>query len=455
MRRSLALSTLLLLCAIAPPVANAAPTVTVSATPLQGVAPLAVTLRADGDTASYHWDFGDGSSADGAVVQHTYAAGNWTAVVTATAQDGTSTRAATAINVGAFALAAPVVRYGKPVTLSGTVPNATTGQPVALVVHGVQIQHTTTAANGGFRFRLARIGTPGPFLAKAGDIASAPLTLRIHPVLKTSLSGSATVGGSLAVVAHLLPANAGSLAVRVYRNGKLVAQNRYGPSVRLRLATRAPIGYRVRVEAMPKSDGWLGAVRLVTTNVVQPRLLYGSHSAAVAQLQHELAALHYFVPHRSSFDSNVLDAVYAFQKVENLPRTGQVDARFWRALTSPHVPRPRYTSPANHLEVDKVHQVLYVVRGGKIAGISPVSTAGLPGRFTPVGRFAIYRKVTGWDPSPLGLLYDPMYFTGGYAIHGNPSVPPYPASHGCVRVPMWISPYLYETNPYGEVVYVY
>ena len=61
----------------------------------------------------------------------------------------------------------------------------------------------------------------------------------------------------------------------------------------------------------------------------------------------------------------------------------------------------------------------------------------------------------GFDPSPLGTLYDPMYFTGGYAIHGNPSVPPYPASHGCVRVPMWIAPILYASNDYGETVYVY
>ena len=88
---------------------------------------------------------------------------------------------------------------------------------------------------------------------------------------------------------------------------------------------------------------------------------------------------------------------------------------------------------------------------GGIRGVSP----GIAGYFTPVGRFSIYRKVTGFDNSPLGTLFDPMYFTGGYAIHGNPSVPPYPASHGCVRVPMWIAPYLYATNPYGETVYVY
>jgi hypothetical protein len=48
-----------------------------------------------------------------------------------------------------------------------------------------------------------------------------------------------------------------------------------------------------------------------------------------------------------------------------------------------------------------------------------------------------------------------MYFTGGYANHGNPSVPPYPASDGCVRVPMWVAPHLNATNRYGEPVYVY
>jgi N-acetylmuramoyl-L-alanine amidase len=99
--------------------------------------------------------------------------------------------------------------------------------------------------------------------------------------------------------------------------------------------------------------------------------------------------------------------------------------------------------------------VLYVVRGGRVGTIIPISTAGLAGRFTPVGRFSIYRKVDGFDPSPLGTLFDPMYFTGGYAIHGNPSVPPYPASHGCVRVPMWVAPTLSATNDYGETVYVY
>ena len=70
---------------------------------------------------------------------------------------------------------------------------------------------------------------------------------------------------------------------------------------------------------------------------------------------------------------------------------------------------------------------------------------------TPIGRWQVYRKVAGWD----WVLWYPMYFLRGFAIHGYPSVPAYPASHGCVRVPMWIAPRLYSENPYGQTVYVY
>jgi lipoprotein-anchoring transpeptidase ErfK/SrfK len=175
----------------------------------------------------------------------------------------------------------------------------------------------------------------------------------------------------------------------------------------------------------------------------------------VAQLASQLRRLHYVAPSGPHFDARMLDAVYAFQKVQGLPRTGIADARFWRALANPRRPSPRHAAPANHIEVNKGLQVLYVVQHSQIALIVPISTAGVAGAFTPVGRFAVYRKVGGFDPSPLGTLYDPMYFTGGYAIHGNPSVPPYPASHGCVRVPMWVAPFLYRTIPYGETVYVY
>ena len=58
---------------------------------------------------------------------------------------------------------------------------------------------------------------------------------------------------------------------------------------------------------------------------------------------------------------------------------------------------------------------------------------------TPRGTFRVFRAVNGWDSGPLGRLYRPRYFNGGIAVHGYPSVPFYPGSHGCVRLPVWLA----------------
>ena len=93
--------------------------------------------------------------------------------------------------------------------------------------------------------------------------------------------------------------------------------------------------------------------------------------------------------------------------------------------------------------------MLFVVRGGEVARVVHVST-GATGN-TPLGTWRVYRKVGGWD----WVLWYPMYFKGGFAIHGYPSVPAYPASHGCVRIPMWIAPSLFGTHDYGTTVVVH
>ncbi|MFP5299042.1 MAG: L,D-transpeptidase family protein, partial [Actinomycetota bacterium] len=57
--------------------------------------------------------------------------------------------------------------------------------------------------------------------------------------------------------------------------------------------------------------------------------------------------------------------------------------------------------------------------------------------------------------SRLGTLYDPSYFVGGYAFHGSPSVPTYPASHGCIRLPMYLSRPFFDRNPVGRYVFIH
>ncbi|HEY2940106.1 MAG TPA: PKD domain-containing protein, partial [Gaiellaceae bacterium] len=80
------------------PAAHAAPpTVSVQASPTTGAAPLQVTLTASGDAVLYHWDLGDGTTADGASVQHAYPAGRFTARVTATSATGETAEAAATI----------------------------------------------------------------------------------------------------------------------------------------------------------------------------------------------------------------------------------------------------------------------------------------------------------------------------------------------------------------------
>src|SRR5205823_8855110 len=108
-------------------------------------------------------------------------------------------------------------------------------------------------------------------------------------------------------------------------------------------------------------------------------------------------------------------------------------------------------------------QVLFLYQDNALWRILPVST-GSGQRYcvdgecaravTPAGSYRVFERVRGWQKSRLGVLYNPLYFNGGIAIHGEPAVPSYPASHGCVRIPMSASLWFYKNIPRGEAVYV-
>ena len=118
-----------------------------------------------------------------------------------------------------------------------------------------------------------------------------------------------------------------------------------------------------------------------------------------------------------------VEAIYAFQKVQGLGRTGAVTADLWQRLAVAHTPPARYGG--DHVEIDKTRQVIFVVRGGQVVLVVATST-GATGN-TPLGAWHVYRKVSGFD----WVLYYPSYFLRGFAVHGYPDVPPYP---GLARV---------------------
>jgi len=117
------------------------------------------------------------------------------------------------------------------------------------------------------------------------------------------------------------------------------------------------------------------------------------------------------------------------------------------------------------IDVDLSRQMLSVIDdSGNVTKVLPISSGS--GKWyvsegerrravTPTGRFRVYRKIPGWRKSPLGLMYYPVYIAGGVAIHGSPSVPRRPASHGCIRIPMYAAKAFYDTTPIGTVVVVH
>lgn len=203
------------------------------------------------------------------------------------------------------------------------------------------------------------------------------------------------------------------------------------------------------VVSLDPAPGFAAAERRLETAVVLPSLDVGARGSSVRTLEALLAARSYALRGvDGSYGDDTRDAVLAFQKVHGLPRTGRVGPALWRLLLGSNTPAARFPS-GSHFEVDKTRQVLLDVVAGKVVRVVHVST-GATGN-TPVGTWRVYSRVSGWS----WVLWYPLYFLRGFAVHGYPSVPPYPASHGCVRVPMWIAPELYADHPTGTTVIVY
>jgi N-acetylmuramoyl-L-alanine amidase len=424
--------------------ANAAPpVVTAAATPATGVAPLPVTLTAAGDAAAYSWDLGDGTTGGGAVIGHVYAAGRFVATVTATNSAGETAQAQVAVSVVRRTITLELPRradHGAAGTMAGSLRPAVPGARVQIYRGRVYVASARVRANGRFRTTV-RLRSPGPYHARYGAARSAERTVALRPRVVATLLSTVPVGGALTLRARLVPTRAGSLRVRVLLDGRLV-RSRAG-----RLPTGRAGTLRVELTSTPR-PGYRAVRRIVTSQIVLPSLALGARGSSVLALERRLAELHYALRGvDGAYGSDTFEAVLAFQKVNGLPRTGGVEPWLWRRLALAGIPKAAHAG--DYIEVDKTRQVLFDVKGGEVAWVVHVST-GATGN-TPLGSWTVYRKVGGWD----WVLWYPMYFKGGFAIHGYPSVPAYPASHGCVRIPMWIATRLFAAHGYGTTVFVH
>ena len=105
--------------------------------------------------------------------------------------------------------------------------------------------------------------------------------------------------------------------------------------------------------------------------------------------------------------------------------------------------------------VDLLTQMAYVYRGDRLLGASTMSSAKT-GHITPYGYWTILEK----RPFYRSKKYDnaPMPFMQriddyGIAFHGGVN-PGYPASHGCMRLPMKFAEKLYGVTKIGTKVVI-
>ena len=145
-------------------------------------------------------------------------------------------------------------------------------------------------------------------------------------------------------------------------------------------------------------------------------------------------------------------AIYAFEKVAGLRPDGRFGETEWRKMMrNPRMRVRRPDLPRDHVEINLGKQLILLVRNGKVRNAIHTST-GKASTPTIRGTFTVYEKRNYRQANG---MYRPIFFHGGYAFHGYPSIPLYPASHGCARTYDGNMDFLYPRINYGDRVATY
>ena len=146
-------------------------------------------------------------------------------------------------------------------------------------------------------------------------------------------------------------------------------------------------------------------------------------------------------------------AIYAFEKVAGRSANGSFGDAEWKAmLRNPRVKVRRPDLPKDHVEINLAKQLVLLVENGRVKHQIHTST-GKSSTPTVRGTFTVYEKRSWYQPH--NRMYWSIFFYGGYAIHGYPEIPTYPASAGCARTYNGNQDFLYPKIDYGERIYVY
>ncbi len=281
--------------------------------------------------------------------------------------------------------------------------------------------------------------TPTPTPPPAPEPAKGSLTL--------STPRETLTGHRIRVEGKLSPAVRGErVTVRFTRGSKTLrkVKVRAGADGGFTVGYTPKSGGRVTVRAVHEASAAVTKATAKARHVeaIATSARPGQRTASVRWLKRALRAKRYAISGSGTFDASTGRAVMAFRKLTGMARTETADRAVFEALYRGKGAFPvRYKGHGRHIEGDLTHQVLALINpGGKVYRIYQTAS-GAPATPTILGNFRVYLKTPGTNAK--GMVHS-SYFIRGYAIHGYASVPPYPASHGCFRVPIPDARFIYD-----------
>jgi peptidoglycan hydrolase-like protein with peptidoglycan-binding domain len=305
-----------------------------------------------------------------------------------------------------------------------------------------------------------------PASALAAPSATTPVKAAAHLALSGLVSvhkdGVTVPGRDVKVTGTVRPYVAGQrVLVQAFVGTRRFAQRlmtlrpaAHGTSATFSTSFAAPAAGDVAIRVKHSRDAkMLSFVSVRRYQVLSESVTPGSTGRFVQLLQSRLAALHLYVPQTGVFDNGTELALDAYHR---LLGWGEGDESVNPATVTDlldgkgsfHV---RFPSQGLHAEGDLSIQVLAYIRGDKVFELLPISS-GKPSTPTILGSYQVYRKQPGYTSD--GMYYS-NFFTGGYAIHGYDPAPDYPASHGCMRIPIVDAIFAYGLIGVGDWVDTY
>ncbi len=358
----------------------------------------------------------------------------------------TAALAASIVSLGLFAGAA--VANGSAGSLTTAVSTATRAAPAA----------TTTTTSTSATTPTTTTPTPTPPAPPAAVKAKAKLY--VNDTFTVDKNLVSVPGRVVEVQGYVRPYVAGQkVKVQSYLGRKLIrtdvlrvksAKGGVGAFTE-KVKASSPGLARVKVthERTPQMLGFLSA-RVFT--VLNPQAGFGSRGAFVTLIQQRLNALHVFVPQSGVYDTYTGLALDAYHRLLGHGVSQSLDAATVSELLAGvgtfHV---RYPKDGTHVEGDLSRELIAEINGSRVVWIYPISS-GKPSTPTVLGRFHVYYRVPGYLPD--GMYFSSFFFRG-YAIHGYNPAPDYPASHGCMRLPIIDAISVYNWVNYGDWVDVY